>query len=462
MTTQVHTENLVVPKQYLIPNWPVRYVAVSMDGKKIAVSGRNGFVHYNSISHRWYSFGNVKQENSLHIVGGIAWWKQYICLSCISEDHGKSEVRVYPSERKLDDQFSSVCELGSLAQPVIVDNFQNWFLVLTNDGHLRSFGLAECVSNTVRISPFKEVDLSDIVIFPTCVLRICLSSLKSNTSIAVNYQSDAATTDPFSNSDPNYCTAESLLINYSGDLFLLQRLSSKVTHQNYSKKSSESNKQQLFFDKPLLVASKTEIVWSASCLQPAQSPQLDGFYLTSPDVHHINSYTKNSLWLYSGASGLSVWLLLPRITSSPFDINCESVALYSNKRFWVDHESSSTVSCRRIMLSFDLSDNFYPLSIFFQEELLVGIHNDFHFCWNKSTRGAGKSSFADIFTLFQYATLTVKVQIAHHQIIRQLLKRNLGNHASQMSLAYQNLTYFPIFWNYYCMKCWRLKLHPKF
>ncbi|VDP43302.1 unnamed protein product [Schistosoma mattheei] len=326
----MQTENLLIPKQYINSNWPVRYVAVSTDGKKIAVSGRNGFIHYNTDSQRWHVFGNIKQENSLHVFGGMAWWKQYICLTCFTENYGTSEVRVYSSDHKLDNQFSSICDLPSLTLPVIVDNFENLFLVLTNDGCLQIFGLSESVSSksTVTVSPFKAVNLTDIVIFPACVVRICFTTLKSNAPFT---RTTTSGSNLFRNFDPGLCSVESLVMNYSGDVFMLQRSFLDFTPKSHSGTPEEINQQNmvvfdqlLSFGTPLLVASEIEILWSTSCFTTITS-QADNDRLSSLNVIDANAYTKDSLWLYSGATGLSVWLPLPQVPSSlAFSFNYES------------------------------------------------------------------------------------------------------------------------------------------
>nr|CAH8870520.1 unnamed protein product [Trichobilharzia regenti] len=426
MVSGVQIQNLVVPKEYMNSNWPIRYVAVSRDGKDIAVSGRSGFVHYKGVSQRWYVFGNVKQENSFHVFGGIAWWKQYICCSCLMQNYDSSEVRVYSSLRKLDEQFCSVYQFSYLVLPVVVDSFQNWFLMLANDGCLWLFELTE--SDTVVISPLKVINLTDFVVFPACVVQICLTALKSNALIAA-YQ-PSVSSDQFLHCSSNRCSTECLLINYSDE------------PSGSTAKSTGVNETQLHFGKPFLIASESEVVWSAGCFGSFKSSSQHSLPKSSY-MYHINPYTSDSLWFYSGASGFSVWLALPPITSSSSHINSVvSDDTYVNS-VTSENPSTHTYNFRRIMLSVKLNSDFYPLSIFFPENLLVGITNDFHRCWNVLKINAKEDKPSDIFTLFPYGVFFVEIQITLHQIIQQLLKKNLGAHAFQMSLVYQNLEYFP-------------------
>ncbi|TNN06099.1 Guanine nucleotide exchange factor subunit Rich, partial [Schistosoma japonicum] len=445
LTSRIQTQNITVPKPYINSNWPVRYVAVSTDGKRIAVSGRNGFIHYNCVSQRWHVFGNIKQENSLHVFGGLVWWKQYICLTCFTENYGSSEVRVYSSNHKLDNQFCSVRNLPLLTLPVIVDNFENLFLTLTNDGCLQIFSLSESLSSksSVIISPFWTINLTNIVVFPACVVRICLTTLKGN--VSVNHTTTSAGSYSSNNFDPGLYSIESLILNYSGDVFMLQRSAVNASPSNDSETSVQSSLQSLSFGTPVLVASEVEILWSTSCSTSFPS-QVSNHHLPSPNGIDINVYAKDSLWLYSGAAGLSVWLPLPRVPNSlAFNFNYGSIRSDTSHKVSRDHVSSpvSNFDHRRIMLSFELGGDFYPLSICFGDDLLVGILNEFHYSWNKSIVHGRENTSSDVFELFPYGTLLIKIQVALHQIIRQLLKKNLGIHAYQMGLAYQHLPYFP-------------------
>ncbi|KAI9251182.1 RIC1-domain-containing protein [Sporodiniella umbellata] len=52
------------PLLYIAENWPIQYSSISSDGNYIAVSGKRGFAHYNTVSNRWKLFGNQQQEQS--------------------------------------------------------------------------------------------------------------------------------------------------------------------------------------------------------------------------------------------------------------------------------------------------------------------------------------------------------------------------------------------------------------
>jgi hypothetical protein len=80
------------PALYITEHWPIRYTSVSSDGKYIAIAGKRGFAHYNSISNRWKLFGNQYQEQSFLVRGGLAWYKNILIVACESVQHKTYEV----------------------------------------------------------------------------------------------------------------------------------------------------------------------------------------------------------------------------------------------------------------------------------------------------------------------------------------------------------------------------------
>ena len=63
-----------IPGEYLATNWPIRYSALSSDGRFIAIAGRRGLVHYSSISGRWKIFADERQEQAFTVKGGLLWF----------------------------------------------------------------------------------------------------------------------------------------------------------------------------------------------------------------------------------------------------------------------------------------------------------------------------------------------------------------------------------------------------
>ena len=63
-----------IPLEYTASNWPIRYSAISADGRFIAVAGRRGLVHYSTTSGRWKLFEDNVQEQAFIVRGGLVWF----------------------------------------------------------------------------------------------------------------------------------------------------------------------------------------------------------------------------------------------------------------------------------------------------------------------------------------------------------------------------------------------------
>lgn len=116
-----------------------------------------------------------------------------------------------------------------------------------------------------------------------------------------------------------------------------------------------------------------------------------------------------ALWLFCGAHGMRVWLpLFPR-----------------------DGDKSHTFMSKRIMLPFHL--RIYPLAILFEDAIILGAENDTVLYTTDSN-----SPFSLPFSVLQRTS-----QVYLHQILRQLIRRNLGYHAWEIARSCTSLPYFP-------------------
>lgn len=68
---------------------------IDVDGKYLAVAGSRGFTHYSFLTRKWKIFGNADQEKDIRVSGGILWWKEFICMSCINLADRKNEVTIF-------------------------------------------------------------------------------------------------------------------------------------------------------------------------------------------------------------------------------------------------------------------------------------------------------------------------------------------------------------------------------
>ncbi|XP_049876567.1 guanine nucleotide exchange factor subunit Rich isoform X2 [Pectinophora gossypiella] len=180
---------------------------------------------------------------------------------------------------------------------------------------------------------------------------------------------------------------DSLVINASGRLMMVQREEYDV---------DEDNNPAYSCLPATVLASCVESVWCSGSSSASQT-QLS-----------------RALWLWCGSWGARVWLpLLTRDAARHPDT------------------SRHTFMAKRIMLPFHL--NIYPLTILFDDAILLGAEND-------TTLYA---SDADSIFSLPFCVVNRTSQVYLHQILRQLLRRNLGYHAWEIARSCAQLPYFP-------------------
>ncbi|RNA16148.1 RAB6A-GEF complex partner 1-like [Brachionus plicatilis] len=81
-----------VPLTYISTNYPIKMTSIDVEGKYLAVAGSRGFTHYSFLTRKWKIFGNADQEKDIKVTGGILWWKEFICMSCVNLGEGKNEA----------------------------------------------------------------------------------------------------------------------------------------------------------------------------------------------------------------------------------------------------------------------------------------------------------------------------------------------------------------------------------
>ena len=170
----------------------------------------------------------------------------------------------------------------------------------------------------------------------------------------------------------------SLIMNVSGRLVLIQR--------------ERGSGDEMLYSPPTVLAGSCEQVWLPATANRAKP--------------HLTL----ALWLYCGAAGMRVWLpLFPR-----------------------EGESSHAFMARRIMLHFPLN-NIYPLAILFEEALMLGVENDATVFPESSSSSPSSLPFC---------TLQRVSEVYLQQLLRQLIRRNLGQHAWEIASSCSSLAYF--------------------
>lgn len=92
-------QSIKLPAQYLAQNWPVRMACVSADTRLIAVAGRFGFAHFNSLSGRWKMFDRETEEMAFVVRGGMQWFGPFLIVAI--ETVVSQQYKVRPTLRRL-------------------------------------------------------------------------------------------------------------------------------------------------------------------------------------------------------------------------------------------------------------------------------------------------------------------------------------------------------------------------
>ncbi|TDG51262.1 hypothetical protein AWZ03_002349 [Drosophila navojoa] len=246
---------LQLPLNYAATNWPIRYAAIDAAGLHLAVAGRTGLAHYSMLNKKWKLFGNESQEKDFVVSGGLLWWQGFIVMGCYSLLDRTEELRCYPAECKLDNQFGHKLQVRA---PVISLNaFRDQLIVLTADGIVSLFRMHRQSAYIINIECAYELDVKSICIHPACIVSLTVTNLRNE--LKPQHQQ---------------AEAETIVVNVCGRVLMIQR--------------DEATQQ---------VPNTLLATCLASCVEC--------FWL-SHNLEHCAM--RDCLWLYSGAHGMRVWL----------------------------------------------------------------------------------------------------------------------------------------------------------
>ena len=79
----------------------------------IAVAGRTGLAHYSLPSRKWKLFGNETQVRDFIVTGGLLWHRGFLIASSYSLLDDKDEVRIYPRDTRLDNNYVRTVRMPS-------------------------------------------------------------------------------------------------------------------------------------------------------------------------------------------------------------------------------------------------------------------------------------------------------------------------------------------------------------
>lgn len=190
-----------LPFAYSSTNWPIRYSAIDMKGTNVVVAGRTGLAHYSLITRKWKLFGNETQEKDFVVTGGLLWYEDFMIMGAFSLLERSDEIRTYPRELKLDNEFSMKFKLR--AAVILLNIYKGQLIVLTADGCLNIFHLRKN-ENTLEMLLVQIIDIRRICIHPACIVSVTMKATDGVVS----------TTESFS---------ETIILNVSGRILMLPR-----------------------------------------------------------------------------------------------------------------------------------------------------------------------------------------------------------------------------------------------
>ncbi|KAL7052986.1 hypothetical protein AAHC03_026326 [Spirometra sp. Aus1] len=465
-----------VPHFYVRLNFPVRFASLNTAGTRLVVSGRRGFAVCYLPTLSWRLFGNVSQEQAFEVHAGLAWWKQFVVFSAFNHGNGRCELRCYPSTEKLDDNFASLFPLDAAIRPLTLDVVCNQLLVFSTDGHFRSFFLSiGSVRNSVVFRPGLSVNLSTFLPYPPCLTRICpLTTAPPN----VLHTPSSVSQTPTSDSE----LSTSVLFLYAGNLLLfptaaLSSMSAdKQTYfsdflAEFSKRESTAQKYRESFS-PTLIASNVEVVWTGITNATPASLSFAAISVDNVDeskeggdgasVARENDVVQeplhpppipllsDSVWVHCGIQGLKIWFPV----SSLSDGGARTAPSLSeplspgppNYRFSPSFHSGPTVNsrgglftkgARRVMLSVQLEDLVYPLTVLLDKAAVIAAHSGYL----RIDRSYYKTLDDRRFHLPCF-NIRVKTNLFLPHLLKDLLSKNLSKIALDLAMAYQSLPYF--------------------
>ncbi|KAL1713253.1 RIC1-domain-containing protein [Schizophyllum commune] len=158
-------QHVKIPQRYLATNWPIKYSALSSDGRLIAIAGRRGLIHYSATSGRWKLFSDELQEQAFTVRGGLLWFHHVLVASV--EVQRAYQIRLY--SRDLDLSNQNVLHREVLTAPVVILSLvDNSLLVYTADNTLYHY-LIVPTDKTIKLHLCGSITFNGIIAAPGAV-----------------------------------------------------------------------------------------------------------------------------------------------------------------------------------------------------------------------------------------------------------------------------------------------------
>ncbi|KAI8087829.1 RIC1-domain-containing protein [Gilbertella persicaria] len=424
------------PALYITDHWPIRYASISPDGKYIAIAGKRGFTHYNSISNRWKLFGNQHQEQSFLVRGGMVWFKHVLILGCELIQQKTYEIRLYSRDTNLDNAYL-LCSESLDTIPVYMALCGQFLIVYTSDNMLTIYhvGVGATPNNSsngrqmspARLDMVKRISLKDIVARISRVRSISLFHavhgdqlksvehvLSSNIILLVDGKLLMLCPKVLDENDTSDLVHDPSQLS-ANQLFDIHIIHHQAEYYWIGKKRIEN-----------LITS----LWIADgkglkvCINLLLSKDFDYTAFENDESEPSTPTTPGVLSSSSSARNFDIgkpYSLGYRIGSEPLSPSA-SMADVETYTKWIIHDFDS-LSSQAIYIPLD----FYPLSILLDKGIIVGIEQNISY---RDSLG---------FVLFK---MSPKMHLFLHHILRYLLQRELEEEAVIFARAYEKFVYF--------------------
>lgn len=165
---------------------PIRYAVISSDARLIAVAGRRGLTHYNALSGRWKLFEAEKEEESIQVIGGMAWWSNILIVACVeggayqvsqrkivvvtisSPPFFLVQIRLFARDRPLT-LADSLDTMYLDSEPLLLSVFDSSLLVYTADNTFHHFLIRQTPSGAATLRACGSIGFEGVVSDPTKV-----------------------------------------------------------------------------------------------------------------------------------------------------------------------------------------------------------------------------------------------------------------------------------------------------
>ncbi|KAI8327314.1 RIC1-domain-containing protein [Blakeslea trispora] len=426
------------PALYITDHWPIRYTSISSDGKYIAIAGKRGFAHYNSISNRWKLFGNQQQEQSFLVQGGLVWYKHILIVGCELVQHKTYEIRLYSRDSNLDNAYV-LCTEHLKAAPIYLTLSNQFLLVYTADNILSIFyicvGPTPSHSNNGRqgglaaLELIRKISLKDVVNHTLHLRSISLFHpvygdqlrsiehvISSNIVLLVNGQLSLLCPKPIDEDDDSDLSMDQFILQ-AHTQFDLHALHHQTEYYYIGRKHIENLITSLWIVDGKGLKTITNLLLSKDF----------DYTLLDNDLYEYEPSTPTTPGVMSSASSArnfdvgKPYSLGYRIDQELLSPSASMTDIETHVKWRIDNFED--LKSQSIYIPLD----FYPLSILLDKGIIIGIEQNISY---KDSLG------------FVFFKMSPKMHLFLHHILRYLLQRRLEEDAVAFARAYEKFVYF--------------------